>query len=281
MKAFKSTEGRQSVVNYYNMLLGSLHVRHEEKEIVTEFGNTHLLMAGNGGTPLVLLHGSSFNSSMWIGDMNTLAQNRAVYAPDMPGEAGQSDENQLPFDTDDYPNWLYGLLSAIGLKKIQLAGASLGGWLAVKFATQHPEMVEKLLLFCPAGIGSQNDAFKETALSLLPKGEAGVDELLRRVSGGTDVPKVVLDYQKLIFSVFNARQEAIPRFTDAQLLKLAMPLRVFVGDGDIMLRSDETKARLESLLPHAEVTMLPGYGHSLSGLVGQYAPWLDRDAESR
>ena len=168
MKAFKSQEGKAAVQSYYDMLLNELTVPYERLTVQTRFGNTFLLTAGNvANSPLVLLHGSSMNSAMWIREINMLSSLFRVYAPDIPGEPGQSDENQLPFDTDDYSDWLLDTLAALSADRIVLVGASLGAWLAAKFSALHPDKVAKLVLLCPAGIGSQNHSFKEIALSLL------------------------------------------------------------------------------------------------------------------
>ena len=83
MKAFKTQEGRESVLNYYNMLLEKLTVPHEEMNIGTRFGNTFALAAGDKTKPpVILLHGSSMNSAMWVGDMNKLSGGYRVYAPE-------------------------------------------------------------------------------------------------------------------------------------------------------------------------------------------------------
>jgi siroheme synthase (precorrin-2 oxidase/ferrochelatase) len=56
-----------------------------------------------------------------------------------------------------------------------------------------------------------------------------------------------MNYIKLIAWAFNSRQEPIPIFSDEELSRLLMPLIVFVGKKDIMLRSDETAERIAKL----------------------------------
>jgi len=270
MKAFKSDEGKEAVINYYNMLLSNLTVPYEEISIGAGLGDTFILAAGDkSNPPVILLHGSSMSSAMWINDINQMSADYRVYAPDIPGEPGKSHEDQLPLDTDDYSNWLFEILGGLEINKAILAGASLGAWLAVRFAVNHPERVKKLALLCPAGIGSQNHAFKDIALSLLTRGEEGLNELFTEINGGNPIPEIILNYQKLIAFSFNSRQEVIPTFTDEELKRLNMPCIVFVGGKDIMLQSDETAERVSRLVPTAEIVVLPDRGHSLSGLAGQ------------
>ncbi len=277
MKAFKSQQGREAVVAYYHMLLGKLTVPYEELTVETTYGSTAVLAAGDtNNPPLVLLHGSSINATMWIGDMNTYAKAFRVYAPDMPGEPGKSSEEQYPFDTMDYVEWLSQVFCGLKIEKTALAGASLGAWLAVKFASHYPKKVEKLVLMCPAGVGSQNHAFKDIAIGLLSKGEAGIDELFRQINGGAAIPQVILDYQKLIAAVFNSRMEVIPVFADEELEKLIMPSLLLVGEKDIMLNSLETAARFRKSVPNGQISIIPQAGHSLTGFAQEIMAFLKR-----
>lgn len=73
----------------------------------------------------------------------------------------------------------------------------------------------------------------------------------------------MLNYQKLIAKHFNFRRETIPLFSDDELRKLTMPVSLFVGGKDVMLHSEKTVKRLESLLSHVEINLIPEEGHSI------------------
>lgn len=275
MNAYKTPEGKHAVISYYNIMLQKFRIPHEELNINTVCGPTHILAAGKPEhEPLILLHGSSMNSVMWIRDMETFSEHYRVYALDLPGEPGKSSEEQLPLDTLDYVNWLDDVLNVLGINKVNLAGISLGAWLAAKYSIYHPKNVRKLALLCPAGIGGQNHAFKEIAISLLPKGEEGVNELLRMINGGKEIPEIMLNYQKLIAATFNSRQEPIPLFTDKELQRLSMPSLLIVGQKDIMLNSMETAERYGRLVSNSRIEVLSDAGHSLTGLAAEITEFL-------
>lgn len=266
MNAFKTNEGKQAVIEYYNMLLSHMNISHEELYVTTRYGDTFMLAAGDKEKePVILLHGSSMNSAMWIHDMEELSKYFRVYAPDLPGEPGRSNEVQLPFDNMDYAFWLGDVFDALHVSTANLVGLSLGAWLAAKFASNYADRVNKLVLLCPAGIGGQNHAFKDIAMALLPKGESGVDELFQLINGDTPIPEIMLNYQKLIAAVFNSRMEPVPIFSDEDLKRLTMPSLLIVGEKDIMLNSLETAERYKRLVPTASITVLPDAGHSLAG----------------
>lgn len=275
MNAFKTNEGKQAVIEYYNMLLSYMNISHEELSVATRYGDTFLLAAGDKEKePVILLHGSSMNSAMWIRDIEEMSKYFRVYAPDLPGEPGRSNEEQLPFDNMDYMLWLSDVFEALHISTANLVGLSLGAWLAVKFASNYSDKVKKLVLLCPAGIGGQNHAFKDIAMALLPKGESGVDELFQMINGGNPIPEIMLNYQKLIAGVFNSRMEPIPIFTDEDLKRLTMPSLLIVGEKDIMLNSLETAERYKRLVPTASIMVLPDAGHSLTGKTGEIINFL-------
>lgn len=274
-QVFYSAHAKKEVLHAYDDLLGSTGYTYEKTYVSTRYGETFLLACGDkNAPPLILLHGSSMNSIMWAKDMQHYGERFRVYAPDLPGEPGRSVEAQLPFDTMDYAEWLSDVMHSLGIDKVSLIGISLGAWLSVKFAAYNAERVTKLGLMCPSGIGSQNAAFKDIALSLLSKGEQGADELLAQISGGAQIPKGMLDYQKLIAASFNSRKEPIPLFTDDALRKLTMPSILYFGADDILLHAQEAVERFRNLVPAGEAFLVAGKGHSLTGLSDQMLAFL-------
>lgn len=276
-RAFKSQQGRDEVLKYYDMLLEKLTIPYERLNISTRHGNTFLIVAGDiSAPPIVLLHGSSMNSSMWISDILKYYQKYRVYAIDLPGEAGRSDERQLPFTTSDLDDWLYDVFNELSINNAVVIGASLGAWLAAKFAIRYPEKIDKLVLLCPAGIGKQNKSFIFAALFHILLGEKGIRRLFKKINGNVDMPEVMLNYQRLITQNFNSRREPIPIFNDDEIRRLTMPVFLFVGAKDIMLHSIETADRMKKLVPKAIVNVLPEAGHSLINLSDTILEQLSR-----
>ncbi len=263
-KAFKTAEGKQAVFKSYEALAKSTGLEYEEINLETKYGNTYIIAMGEKDLPvLILLHGSGINSLMWLNEMNIYKENYRVYAIDMIGEPGKSDEEQLPFLTDDYAEWLKEVVEKLGAEKVSVVGISLGAWLGTKFGAKYPDMVEKLVLLCPAGIGKQKTFFLVQSIFYAIQGEKGIKKLMTKVNGGEELPQEILDYQLLIGKHFNYRREVIPIFSDNDIKKLKMPVSLFVGEKDIMLHSKSTADRLRSLLSHAEINYLEGRGHTI------------------
>lgn len=262
--AFKSKEGKEEVLKYYDFLLTKGSLPHEKIMVNTSYGETFIIAMGKKELPpLILLHGSGMNSAMWIKEMEEYSKTHRVYAVDMPGEPGKSDENQLPFEGDDFSNWLNDVFNELLIEKASIVGISLGAWLGTKFAIKYSDKVDKLILLCPAGIGPQKKSFIFKFLFYSIFGEKGIDKLYYKINGDKPIPEIMLNYQKLIAKHFNFRKVTIPIFTDNELRKLTMPVALFVGGKDVMLHSEKTANRLGSLLNHAEINFIQEEGHSI------------------
>lgn len=263
-KAFKTEEGKLAVYEAYDNLAKSTKIPYEELNIKTEYGNTYVMALGDENLPvLILMHGSGMNSLMWLNEMNIYKEKYRVYAVDMVGEPGKSDERQLPLATDDYADWLNQVLIGLNVENASFVGISLGAWLGTKFAIKYSNKVEKLVLLCPAGIGKQKKGFAFISLFYMLQGDKGLDKLFKKINGGEDMPEEILSYQKLIANNFNFRRETVPIFSDEELKRLTMPVCLLVGEKDIMLDSNSTADRMKKLLPNAEVEMLLGEGHTI------------------
>lgn len=262
--AFKSEEGKKEVLKYYDILLTKGSLPHEKIMVNTSYGETFIIAMGKKELPpLVLLHGSGMNSAMWIKEMDEYSQTHRVYAVDMPGEPGKSDERQLPFESNDFSNWLNDVFNALSIDRASIVGISLGAWLGTKFAIKYSDKVNRLVLLCPAGIGPQKKFFIFKFLFYSLFGEKGIDKLYYKINGDKPIPDIMLNYQKLIAKHFNFRRVTIPIFSDNELKKLTMPVALFVGGKDVMLHSKKTANRLGSLLNHAEINFIPEEGHSI------------------
>ncbi|MEV4457334.1 alpha/beta fold hydrolase [Microbispora sp. NPDC049633] len=262
-------EGERELRERYQELLTRWPVPSERLRIPTREGETSVITSGPpDAPPLLLLHGSSTTCVMWLGDVATWAPHFRVYAVDLIGEPGPSAPSRPPLDSEAYALWLDDVLDGLGLSRVSLVGASLGGWLAVDYAIRRPGRVERLALLCPGGIGRQKAGFAFRALFLLLFGERGRRRLLSMVMG--DAPSdprfaAYLDYAAQIARHFRPRRERLPVFGDEALGGLAMPMFVIVGGRDVLLDSRDTERRLRRLVPHATVRHLPDAPHGLRG----------------
>ncbi len=107
--------------------------------------------AGRRGTPIVLIHGLGNSAEVWAGVMPLLAREYLVYALDLPG-FGMTPLAPEGTNIATHVLYLKRFLDALGYPRVTLVGNSLGGWIAARFAIEHPERVERLYLLNSAGL---------------------------------------------------------------------------------------------------------------------------------
>jgi len=263
---YKSSAGRDAVHLLYRQALAHWPVPRTETTVATREGDTFVVASGDASAPpLILFHGSGANSSTWIGDVAALARNHRVYAVDMIGEPGFSAETRPPLASDAHAAWLDDVWTGLRLTRASIVGISLGGWLAIDYAVRRPGRVRSLSLISPSGIGRQNSALLMKAAILLQLGEWGRRRALRLVTGSEQVPQQVTEFVLAIFRHFRPRIERLPLRTDEELAALAIPVQLILGRTDRMLRSTETRERMERQVKDLHLTWLEDDGHILGG----------------
>jgi 3-oxoadipate enol-lactonase len=99
-----------------------------------------------GGRPLVLLHGWSFDGEMnFFAVIPTLAERFRVVVPDHRNH-GKSDRIRGPFEIEDLAREAVGVIDGLGYDEFDLFGFSMGGMVAQVIARDHPRRVKHLIL---------------------------------------------------------------------------------------------------------------------------------------
>jgi pimeloyl-ACP methyl ester carboxylesterase len=98
--------------------------------------------------PLVFLHGWGASHKVWRWAFTAFSPRYRCLAPDLAG-FGLSEKPRRDHSIDAYSVWLGKYLDALGYPRVTLVGHSMGGTIALRFALDHPERVEKLALVNP------------------------------------------------------------------------------------------------------------------------------------
>jgi pimeloyl-ACP methyl ester carboxylesterase len=264
---YKSIEGERAVRDRYLEILKRWPVANQQLRVPTREGETFVVSCGHPDAPaLLLLHGSMANSAMWMGDVAAWAARFRVYAVDVIGEAGLSAPSRPPLASEAHALWLDDVMQGLSLASTSMIGVSLGGWLALDFATRRPERVESLVVVCPGGVGRQKISivFKTIPLRMLGNwGKRQAAELVLGRAPANPSPAVqyFMQFMSLIHRNFRSRMVKLPIFSNDALRRLTMPVMAIVGGKDVLIDSAETKRRLEQNVPRAEIRYLPDAGH--------------------
>ena len=127
-------------------------------------------VAANGHT-VVLFHGNNF-AGFYFGPVIEVLRKEGfrVVVPDQIGY-GRSSKPIIPYHFSDMARNTRAILQSLKIDKAMIVGHSMGGMLASRFATQYPDITERLVLYNPIGLtdgrfdrpfGGTDEAYKQT-----------------------------------------------------------------------------------------------------------------------
>jgi pimeloyl-ACP methyl ester carboxylesterase len=108
--------------------------------------------AGGGGTPLVLVHGLGARGEDWAAMIPALAaRGFHVYAPDLLGY-GRSPKPDVDYSISLEEETVAQFMQVMHVPRADVGGWSMGGWIVMKLALDHPELVNRLVIYDSAGV---------------------------------------------------------------------------------------------------------------------------------
>jgi pimeloyl-ACP methyl ester carboxylesterase len=103
------------------------------------------------GPAVVLVHGLGGCWQWWLETIPSLGRAHRVVAVDLPG-FGASEPLPAPGEMSVHVQTLVALLDHLGLERVVLAGHSLGGLIALLFASRHERRLHGVASVCGGGI---------------------------------------------------------------------------------------------------------------------------------
>jgi len=252
---------------------------------------------GDGTKAVLVLPGHTARIEDYDALVAPLAARRRVVLPDLPGK-GYSDKPVRRYDFAFYEEVVLGLLDALGLERVHLAGGSLGGNLALRLAAHAPERVDRVVAWGP---GSAWEARPWLAA------------LIRRVGGYPLFWPAIRVHSRFWFSADNPDRERLLAEKFAYYEEIMSPgfVRMYVDMAAASVGSslfdvapdvqapvllirgarddggglEEGLRQLQARLPDAELLEIPDARHALTteapeSLARAIAAFLDRPSEA-
>jgi pimeloyl-ACP methyl ester carboxylesterase len=112
--------------------------------VVIDGGLVHYEAFGRG-RPILFLHGWLGSWRYWMSTMEAVSDKNRTYALDLWG-FGDTAKSLANYALDRQLNLIDSFLQEMGIGKVALIGHGLGAVLAARYATQHPGLVDRILL---------------------------------------------------------------------------------------------------------------------------------------
>jgi len=105
----------------------------------------HFLDVGTGDRVFVLVHGMGGRWQNWLENIPALAEHGRVLALDLPG-FGHSQPPEGPVSLEGFADSAAELIRSLGIARAVFVGHSLGGPVALRFGSRHPDLAEAVVL---------------------------------------------------------------------------------------------------------------------------------------
>lgn len=256
----------------------------EQKFYTTRRYRTRVIEAGEG-TPLVLMHGGGGHAETYSRNMKRLSQVCRPMAADfiwhgLSSAPKYDSHNWLKQFTDQ----ILELMDSIGAEKFFAEGESLGGWIALDLAVNHPERVKGVILntswgmkFNPGSVKESHadlDSLRTTSLNALNNPNA--DTIRKRLEwlmplGGTTDELVELRYALWTHPQTNAALKEYYHwlfhptcqnylFTEEMMASISVPTLILWTDKN-PFHGEDVAHYMNKLIKGSEVVILRGAAH--------------------
>lgn len=229
------------------------------------------------GPPLLLINGFRRSHVVWLeGVLQPLAERFQLILMDNRG-TGDSDKPQDGYSIEAFADDCAGVIAGLGLPRAHVFGVSMGGMIAQRLATRHPDKVQGLALGCTnCGRGGSIPPEKRIGqlLRLLPDASMDAREVARRQEEVYYMPGFRESQRAIIDGMFDlvnrnptpphavqGHLKAIDAFDAcADLARIKAPTLVIAGAGDPLIPAENSRL-IASRIPGAQLLLLPDASH--------------------
>ncbi|MCA9754413.1 MAG: alpha/beta hydrolase [Candidatus Eisenbacteria bacterium] len=128
-------------------------LRFESQGEALEMAYMDVAPAQPNGRAVLLLHGKNFSGAYWASTIDALTKaGYRVVVPDQIGFGKSTKSRSYQYSFQAFGDNTAQLLQQLEVETVTVVGHSMGGMVATRFALDHPEQTEKLVLVNPIGL---------------------------------------------------------------------------------------------------------------------------------
>jgi pimeloyl-ACP methyl ester carboxylesterase len=196
---------------------------------------------------------------------------RSVYAVDLLGEAGCSEQTTPIRTSQEQASWFVQMMDGLQIERAHLAGASIGGWTACNQAVETPDRVLSASLLDPVATLAPITitAVLATIPTILPViGTWARPRFLRWVDGRHTADPSDDPVGRVISAGMQDFRAKLPRprtYTDGELRSLRVPVLAVIAGRSVMHKARDAVSRAENLIPCVQAELWPDATRAISG----------------
>ncbi|WP_253984973.1 alpha/beta fold hydrolase [Pyxidicoccus xibeiensis] len=179
------------------------------------------------GEPLVVLHGAYMNIPTMGAIIPKLAKSHKVYALEFQGH-GRTTDIDRPITYQNLADDVAAFMDAVGLKKADVFGYSMGSAAGLQLAIRHPEKVNKLVA---ASVAYDIQGWQPEFREFIPKMTV---EMFLEMPFAKEYPKLAANpkgFPALVKKLIQLEKE--PMAWEKDVKALETPVLIITGDADV------------------------------------------------
>jgi pimeloyl-ACP methyl ester carboxylesterase len=259
-------EDRLWLENDYDRRLENITVNYRIDRVLTRYGHTQALIAGEDNeNTIILMHPMGLNLTSWTPNINVLAEHFRIIAIDTIGDQGRSFvRRDYPENIKEYSLWLNDIIEFYEIEKVNIAGNSMGGWIAHCFAVNYPEKMETLMLISPAaGIPTKMTWGGLIFRMIYTNNEKKLQEVGKGILGNYQAQYDWVEYMGKASKDYKSAKLGMPKnFSNDEIKKTGGRILLLVGENDTIYKSIENLfKKAQSIRPDIICKLIPNAGH--------------------
>ena len=219
-----------------------------------------------GGDPLIILHGAYMNIPSMGAIIPRLAQTRRVYALEFQGH-GRTTDIDRPITYPNLADDVAAFMDALGLRKADVFGYSMGAGAGLQLAIRHPQKVNKLVV---ASVAYDSSGWQPEFKAVIPQMTV---EMIVAMPFAAEYRKLAANpngFPELARKLIALEKE--PMAWEADVRALKMPVLIIAGDADVAtlehavalfrLLGGGVMGDMGKPLPASRLAVLPATAHT-------------------
>jgi 3-oxoadipate enol-lactonase len=218
------------------------------------------------GSPILFIHGSAGNNSVWRYQFDYFGERYRAIAIDLMGH-GRS-EISIPISQisiNRYTNFVNSFLEVLNIEKVTLIGQSLGGAVCIQFCLNIPQKVECLgLINTGAKLGVDPQLLSMLRKNFREALKAGFENILGQKNEETntrDANWVIKEMLTTNSAIGLADFEACNKFDSREKLSQINKPTLIIGGSEDMLTPPWFQQYLHEKIENSTLKIIEGVGH--------------------
>lgn len=207
---------------------------------------------------LLILHGALGSKAQLKALAERLSEEFDVYVFDLPGHGGTT----VPhiFSISDFASYTLSWITKNSLSRPYVFGYSMGGYIALKLAMDHPEVVSRIITLGTKFLWNPESAEKEVRMM----NPDLIEQKLPEFASTLQERHHPQDWKRImrITGDMMLRMGQGEALRDDDFKRVSVPVKVCIGTEDHMVTLEESR-HTAGLLPQGRLEVIEGFRHPI------------------